>query len=52
MYVCVCVCMFKPTVVFIAVTFLVCMQLVSIPIKNGNVACDDNGVGSLDQIFV
>ena len=43
-FVCVCVCVFKPTVVFIAVTFLVCTQLVSIPIKNGNVVWDDNGV--------
>lgn len=37
-------CVFKPTVDFIAVTFLICLQLLSITIKSENVACDDNGV--------
>lgn len=36
-------CVFISTVVYIVVTFLVCMQLVSIPIKSGNVTCVDNG---------
>lgn len=40
------VCVFKPTVDFIAVTFLICLQLVSITVKSGNVACDDNGAAA------
>lgn len=41
---CACLCAFTLTLIFIAVTFLVSVQLVSIPIKNGNVAWDDNSV--------
>lgn len=48
-FVCVSVCgVIQLILIFIIVTFLISLQLVSIPIKNGNVARDDY---SLDQVF-